>query len=198
MKAAIDSQGEYPADAITRIALRDGTPVTIRPIRPEDAPMLQEGFKRLSPQSVYFRFLESFKELSEERARYFAQVDYQNRMALVAEVEEKERSILIGVARYALLGPGQPRIAEAAIIVMDEYQNRGLGSMLLKQLINYGRQHGVVNFLATVHISNRKIIRFVKRSGLTFEKKVMEPGVWEIRIQLDRELDPGFLRPNII
>lgn len=171
----------YPNDWVEQVDLRDGTLVTIRPIRPDDARGLQESFARLSPQSIYMRFLETFKMLSDEQARFFANVDYHERMALVAEIQEGDRQNLIGVARYALVEPG---LAESAIVVVDEYQRRGLGSLLMDRLVKYARQHGVRTFSATVHQTNASILNFIGRGGLPVERKLLEPGVWSLRVEL--------------
>ncbi len=171
----------YPADVAETTWLIDETPVSIRPIRPDDASRLQAGFTRLSPQSVYLRFLESFSQLTDAQAREFTKVDYLNQMALVAEVDEAGAKSLVGVARYALVQPG---LAECAVVVIDEYQGRGLGTVLLNRLVTYARNHGVKEFLATVHHTNSQIIRFVQRSGFPAERKMLEPGVWEIRVRL--------------
>ncbi len=72
----------YPENSIERAILRDGTQILVRPIRPDDAPRLQHGFTHLSPESIYLRFLETFKGLSDQQAENFATVDYQDRMAL--------------------------------------------------------------------------------------------------------------------
>jgi GNAT superfamily N-acetyltransferase len=171
----------YPEEVIEDAWLIDETPVSIRPIRPDDTPRLQAGFSRLSPESVYLRFLESFSQLTDAQASEFTNVDYYNRMALVAEVEEDGEKNLIGVARYALIEPG---VAECAVVVIDEYQGRGLGTVLLNRLVTYARKHGVVEFLATVHHTNSKVVRFVQRSGFPAERKMIEPGIWEIRLRL--------------
>jgi acetyltransferase len=176
--------GRYPQEWIEQIVLQDGTSVTIRPIRPEDAPKLQSAFKRLSTQSVYYRFLQVFSQLTDQQARDFSNLDYHQRMALVAETHEAGESSLIGVARYAMLPGDEPGLAESAVVVIDEYQKRGLGSLLLRRLVRYARSHDVQTFLATVHVSNAQIMRFVKRSGFPAEKKMIEPGVWELRIRL--------------
>ncbi len=133
---------------------------------------------------MYLRFLESFRELPEAQARALASVDYRNRMALVAEIEENGERHLIGVARYAMVGPLHPGMAEAAVVVVDEFQGKGLGTLMLDRLVYYARRHGVSAFLATVHQSNNRIMRFIKRSGFPFERKYLEPGVWEVRIPL--------------
>lgn len=186
--AAQDSfLGDYPYEAVETAALRDGTPVLIRPIRPDDAPRLQEGFRRLSPRSIYLRFLEAYKELSDRQAREFSCLDYVNRMALVAEIEEDGESHLIGVARYAMIPGAEEGLAEAAVVVVDEYQGRGLGKLLMRHLVQYARQHGVHTFLATIHVSNAVILHFIRSSGLPMEKKIVEPGVWEVRVRLNQD-----------
>jgi acetyltransferase len=180
--------GRYPQEWVERIVLQDGTAVTIRPIRPEDAPKLQRAFKRLSTQSIYYRFLQVFEQLTDQQARDFADLDYQKRMAFVAETQEAGESNLIGVARYVMLPGDEPSLAECAVVVIDEYQKRGLGSLLLRRLVRYALLHDVQFFLATVHLSNAQIMRFVQRSGFPAEKKMIEPGVWEIRIRLQSRI----------
>lgn len=176
--------GRYPQEWIEQVVLPDGTPVIIRPIRPEDAPKLQVAFKRLSIQSVYYRFLQVFTQLTDQQAYEFANLDYYQRMALVAEIREDGASNLIGVARYVILPGDEPGLAESAVVVIDEYQKRGLGSLLLQRLVRYACSHGVRTFLATVHVSNAQIMRFIQRSGFPADKKMIEPGVWEIRVRL--------------
>jgi acetyltransferase len=175
---------QYPQEWIDQIVLQDGTQVTIRPIRPDDAPKLQKAFKRLSTQSIYYRFLQVFAQLTDQQANDFANLDYYHRMALIAEILEAGESNLIGVARYSMLSGDETGLAESAVVVIDEYQKRGLGSLLLRHLVRYARSHDVQVFLATVHVSNAQIMRFIKRSGFPAEKKMIEPGVWEIRIRL--------------
>jgi acetyltransferase len=168
------------------IKLLDGRRVTLRPIRPDDAPRLQEGFARLSSQSIYMRFLKTANALSDEQARQFATVDYLDRMALVgAVIEEDGAEHLVAVARYGAIAGDEVGLAEAAIVVRDDYQGLGLGKILMKRLLQYGRHHGVHKLIATVHSSNARVLRFITKSGLPFEKKMLEPGVWEYRIRLE-------------
>lgn len=168
------------------ITLRDGTTVTIRPIRPDDAPRLQALFYRLSPESIALRFLGHRKELPYEQAKQFATVDYHKRMALVATREQGGEEHIIAVARYAVDPVGQTDFAEAAIVVEDEYQKRGLGTLLLIRLVEYARQHGIHAFTATVRHDNVQIMRFIRKSGLPTERK-LGAGVWEIVVKLEPE-----------
>ena len=179
--AAVEPQvspgAPYPPETVT---LRDGTEVTIRAIVPEDAPLLQELVRRLSPESIFLRFLTRLKELGRPQAERLANVDYQSQMALVATLGPD----VIGVARYAPAMDGVPGMAEAAVVVEDAYQSRGLGTLLLMRLSDYAREHGVVAFVASIHASNDRIMRFITRSGLRTESRI-EAGLWEVRVYLD-------------
>ncbi len=171
------------------LTLGSGVQVTIRPIRLDDAPRLQALVARLSPESIFLRFLAVVKGLSDKEARRLATVDYQTQMALVATIDEDGEEQIIGVARYALVDGAEPGLAEAAVVVEDRHQRQGLGSLLLKRLVSYARQHGVSAFLANVHPSNEPIMRFVRRSGLPADSRA-EAGMWEIRVRLERDLTP--------
>lgn len=177
----------YPSDWIETVRLMDDTQILLRPIYPEDAPRLQEGFQRLSPRSIYLRFLEPYKELPGKLAQRLANLDYHTQMALVAEIHEDCQYLLIGVARYAMLERPGPRLAESAIVVVDEYQQRGLGRLLMNRLADYALQHGVDAFIATVHHTNREVLRFIEHGGLPVTRKIVEPGIWEIQVKLKRD-----------
>ena len=172
-----DGKATYPPEIVT---LRDGTEVIIRAIAPEDAPLLQELVRRLSPESIFLRFLTRLKELGRPQAERLANVDYQTQMALVATLGPD----IIGVARYApAMGQG-PGYVEAAVVVEDEYQSRGLGTLLLTRLADYAREHDVEAFVASIHLSNERIMSFIRKSGLRNESRI-EGGLWEIRVYLD-------------
>jgi RimJ/RimL family protein N-acetyltransferase len=176
-KPQADAHKPYPPEKVT---LHDGTEVVIRAIVPDDAPLLRELFHRLSPESVFLRFLTRLKELTQTQAERLANVDYESQMALVVTLGPD----IIGVARYALNPEEGPGLAEAAVVVEDQYQSRGLGTMLLNRLSHYARDHGVVAFVASIHPSNERILHFVRRSGLRSESTI-EAGLWQIVIYLD-------------
>lgn len=177
-----DLKTEYPSQYVEEVVLKDGTQLTVRPIMPSDAPLLQEAFLRLSPESVYLRFLQAFRQLPEKQAHSLANLDYRQRMAFVAEIQEEDGPHIVGVARYGVIKPG---VAEAAVVVVDEYQSRGLGTVLLDRLVKYARSNSVRAFTATIHMTNAKIMGFVKRSGFPFTKKMSEPGVWDVRVSIE-------------
>ena len=175
----------YPIDYVEEASLRDGTNVLVRPIRPDDAPRLQEAFLRLSPETIFLRFLGTMHELTDEQARYFANVDYYRKMALVGSIKEDDKESIIGVARYHLSDAEPKGLAECAIVVRDDYQGRGLGTILLDKLAIYASEHGVLGFRATIHVSNNRIMYLIKKSKLPYEKKMIEPGIWDLRVWLN-------------
>jgi acetyltransferase len=174
----------YPWDWLEKVQHIDNLEIYIRPIRPDDAKGLQEGFRRLSARSRYLRFLETANDLSDRQARELANLDYHDRMALVAEIDTDAGKHLIGVARYARLGLERPNSAECAIVVADEFQQRGLGSLLMNRLSRYAAAHGIHEFIGTIHVTNAAMLRFIKRAGLPYERSIIEPGIWEVRVKL--------------
>jgi RimJ/RimL family protein N-acetyltransferase len=176
----------YPPECEEEFTLATGQRVAIRPILPEDAQRLQVSFRKLSPQTIFLRFLETFKELSDKQAHHFANLDYQTHMAFVALIHAAGAEQIIGVARYAIL-KDQPGHVEAAIVVRDDFQNLGLGAILMDRLARYAIKQGLKAFVATAHTSNARIRRFIQRSGLPYQRSMVEPGVWEIKVFLEVE-----------
>jgi len=101
---------EYPQHLVRQRVLFDGTPATIRPIRPEDSGMEQEFVRPLPEDSRYFRFMGSMRELPLKKLKVFTEIDYQRHMAFVATITRDGKELEIGVARYvATEDPGHPR-----------------------------------------------------------------------------------------
>ena len=150
------------AAAGTRHALRDGSSVVVRPIEPEDRDLLRAGFERLSPESRYQRFLVPMAELSDEMLDYLAEVDHRDHEALVALDAETGEGV--GVARFVRLA-GRPRVAEAAVTVVDAWQGRGLGTLLLELLATRAREEGVAHFSALVLATNTDMLELLERLG---------------------------------
>lgn len=169
--------------ALEIVHLRDGTALAIRPIRPEDAPRLRQFHSRLSPESIYLRWMGMHPELTEKEAEQLAKVDYEARMAFVALLTVGEEEAIVGVARYAGFGPEKPEQAEAAIVVEDRYQGQGLGSLLLDRLLAYARALGIRTFVAEISAENDRMMRFLQRSGLPVGKR-LEERVWEVRLNI--------------
>jgi len=165
------------------ITLPDGTFLGVRPIRPDDAQRLQAFHSRLSPESVYYRFLENHPVLLDKEAKYFTTLDYQNRMAFVAIKENGDDEEIVGVARYDVFIPTDAETAEAAFVIEDRFQSVGLGTELMTRLARYALENGVYYFVFTVHWSNQAMLKLLRKSGEVVERS-QSGGVYDVRVQL--------------
>jgi GNAT superfamily N-acetyltransferase len=146
--------------------LRDGTPVTIRFIRPEDRDELVRCFGRLSPVSRYRRFLSARDELSDEALDYLTRVDGVGHVALVAVTDSPDLKTDqgLGIARFVRLRD-EPAVAEAAVTVLDDVQGKGLGTLLLRTLADAARERGIEAFRGEVLASNLPMRRMLDEVG---------------------------------
>jgi RimJ/RimL family protein N-acetyltransferase len=162
------------------LALRDGTCVSVREIRAADAPALQRLVGRSSERSIELRFFGPMKELSDEKARRFADVDGEDRFALVALDPEDEDEI-VAVVRYEREGDSDG--AEYAALVEDRFQGRGLGIGLTRRLIEAARERGIRRLHALVLRENRRMLGLLR--SLEFpERKRWENGLEHVEIDL--------------
>jgi acetate---CoA ligase (ADP-forming) len=164
----------YPSEYELDVVLRDGSVTVVRPIRPGDASQARAFFQRLGPESRYFRFFNVKQSLSDEEVKDFAEVDYRDRMALVA-VDGEE---VIAVGRYDREGAGSDT-AEVAFAVVDDHQGRGIGTTLLELLTNHARSNGITSFRAYVLGENRQMMRIFRNSGYELTR-TMEAGVYTV------------------
>ena len=154
---AVGIQG-FAAGIEQVVVLRNGSSVHLRPISPDDAPRLVALCHRLSSRTVYQRFF-SPRRLRLEEAHALANVDYRERMALVAEVETGQEPELVGVARY---GPAaDAATADIGLVVEDGWQGLGLGPILLEALLQAGAQCGIQEFSGDVLTENRRALRLL-------------------------------------
>jgi len=164
------------------IELRDGTKLQLRPIVPEDEPLLHEAVAAMSERTVYFRFFSPIKRMSDALAHRLAVVDYDDRFAIVATTRKpngKER--IVGVARYDRAGGTD--VAEVAVAVIDEFQRRGLGSVLLTELARVGRAHEIKTFSLIVLPENSEMLGLLRKMGWIHQAR-LSGGMYEISFDL--------------
>jgi len=165
------------------IALRDGSHARIRQGHHTDRDLLLRGFARLSPESRYRRFLAPMKELTEATVRYLTEIDHHDHEAMIALDEQTGEGI--GVARY-VRDLDRPDVAEVAVTVIDDWQGRGLGTLLLEVISARAREEGITRFTALLLASNKEMmdllqeldpVRIVDRELGTVEIEVPIPPV---------------------
>lgn len=146
--------------------LSDGTPIRIRPIAPKDKERIAEAWQYLSPGTRYMRFLHAKTKLTPRELAYLTEIDYVSHFAWGAELVDDPGHLGIGIARY-IRDTNDPTVAEAAITVIDEYQRKGLGRILLQALTEAAQQNGIERFRAEVAASNEQVITSLRRLGAT-------------------------------
>lgn len=164
------------------VELREGTGVHVRPIVPEDEPLLHEAVSAMSERTVYFRFFSPIKRLSDALAHRLAVVDYNDRFALVATTHKPTaRERIVGVARYDRAAGTD--IAEVAVAVIDEFQRRGLGGILLGILARVAAEHGIKSFSLIVLPENQQMLGLLRKMGWIHQARV-SGGVYEISFDI--------------
>lgn len=152
--------GAKQASQQSAVMLRDGSRVTVRPVQPTDRELVRGGFERLSDESRHRRFLSPLQRLTESALTYLTNVDHHDHEALIALDAD---GAAVGLARYVRSGDSD--LAEAAVVVIDEWQGRGLGTALLTLLAERGRAEGVSGFTALVLASNKDMLDLLRGLG---------------------------------
>jgi len=154
-------------DPAGHLRLDDGTDVALRPFRPGDGALLSAGFARLSPQSRYRRFLAPMPQLTDSMLAFLTSVDGVNHHAWGALVDEPGGTVGAGVVRWVRTG-ADPAVADMAVTVIDDYQGRGLGGLLLDVAVLDAFAFGVERFEGLVLGENISSRRMLARGGATF------------------------------
>jgi acetyltransferase len=168
----------YPKQYVSHEELRDGTPVTIRPIRPEDEPLMVKFHETLSEESVYMRYFHMMhlnQRTAHERLTRICFIDYDREMALVAEhtdPETREREIL-GVSRLSRRGAA-PDEAEFSVLVNDRFQRRGVGTLLVSRILEVGRAENLRRITAEILFDNRPMQNILRKGGFQLRRDTEE------------------------
>ena len=172
----------YPRELVQRSDLADGTPVIIRPIRPEDAIIERDFVNGLSERSRYLRFMYALQEITPEALSRFTQIDYDREMALIAIVQEEGKEKLVGVARYYTLP--DPKSCEFAIVIADDWQHRGIARRLMAALVEAARDGRHTRMIGTVLAENRRMLKFVKSLGFEAEPSAEDAQLVDVSLDL--------------
>ena len=163
-----------PAIYSARETLRDGRPIEIRALKPDDEADMLIAIDRTAAESRRRRFFVSKRGFSEQEKAFFLNVDFVNHVALVATIDEGGRRTIIGGGRYVVTGPGK---AEVAFVVIDAYQGQGIGAMLTRHLASLARAAGLNELAADVLPENaamRKVLgKFGFQAGRSHDPQVI-------------------------
>ena len=162
----------YPSHYEQVWPLPGGGEYTVRPIHPDDATMLQEFMRSLSPESRYFRFVSSMQELPPTLLARFTLIDYDREMALVAVSRERgvsadgeatELTRIVGVSRY-ITNPDRSS-CEFSLVVADDFKGKGLGSRLMLSIMEFAREKGLTEIEGLVLANNPAMLKLMKSLG---------------------------------
>ncbi len=179
----------YPRRLVQAKKFKDGSPWTLRPIRPEDAEPLQDFIRGLSDESRYMRFVSMMRELTPRMLARYTRIDYDRELALVATVQEPNpenrghvREVIIGLAHYLRNPDG--RGAEYALVIGDNWQRRGLGAQLMGGLIQAAEAQGLTYIDGVVLASNRPMLTLMTSLGFQNDHDEEDPSMRRVWLDL--------------
>lgn len=158
----------YPEEFIRQIELPDGTPVVLRPIKPEDEPMWHRLIESCSAETIQRRFRYMFRSATHAMASRFCFIDYDRELAIVVEVVEQGVKQIAGVARF--VADAEHQEAEFAIIVADRWQGRGLGSLMTDKCLLICKMWNIQSVVAETAATNHRMIQMFQRRGFEIDR----------------------------
>jgi RimJ/RimL family protein N-acetyltransferase len=170
--------------------VKNGVKVTIRAVRPDDKAAIVEAFGLLEPESIYTRFFQYKKSLSNLELKAATEVDFENVVALVVTTESQGKNIIIGSGRYLIINPtSDEQSAEIAFVVEEDYHGLGIAGRILKHLVRIAREKGVCRFEAEVLPKNQAMLKVFSRIGLPMTESRMD-GTIHVTLSLTERPDP--------
>lgn len=155
--------------------LSDGTPMTVRAVRPEDKGRIKAAFRELEPETIYTRFFQHKAELTDEELLRATEVDFERQVTLVVTLGAGEDQTIIGGASYVAHRDASGTAgAEVSFTVEEDYQGKGMASILLRHLIRIARSKGLARFEAEVLAGNRSMLAVFSRSGLPMKTERLD------------------------
>lgn len=158
---------KYPKEHEAWIITRDDESVFLRPVKPSDGPLIEDLFSKLSPPSIYFRFLTNLDRLRPEILYNLVHIDYECEYALTATVQEKNREVIVGVCRYVCTF--DPHRAELAIVIRDDWQGKGIGRALVERVFNVAKRNGIKTIELHIDPQNESSINLFTSMGYKYQ-----------------------------
>ena len=164
----------YPVEHEDWITLRDGFVVFLRPIKPTDGPLLLDFFQKLSPETIYFRFLTRLKSLHPDLLKHYVEIDYDKHFALAAVIEGEQGESIIGTSRYIVKNKADH--AELTIVLRNDWQRKGLGKIMAKRVVDIARSKGISSIEILFDYRNEGMIRLFASLGypVKYESSILD------------------------
>jgi acyl-CoA hydrolase/GNAT superfamily N-acetyltransferase len=172
-------RGEYPEHLEILKTTHEGKTIQLRPVKISDEPLLKDFFYSLSDKSIYRRFISSRKDMPHERLQEFVVIDYTKEMVILAVDQKGEKETVLGIAQYGI--DEYSHTAEAAFVIRDDRQNRGIGTILLEYLTTLAKRRGLLGFTAEVLVENRPMLHLFEKMGFDIQKR-SSSGVYELKM----------------
>ena len=172
----------YPFQYVQEIILENGVPALIRPIRPEDEPLIYQLFTTVSEETIVFRFNQRLTDMPHERLARYCQLDYERELAFVALIKESPEQERI-IADVRMLKMPDLETAELAVLVADEWQGHGIGTLLIDYCISIARELEIKTLWMEILRNNPRMLHIAKSSG--FDEACLD----EDMVKVVRELD---------
>lgn len=172
--------GTYPEELETYRKTRSGLEILFRPLKITDESLYQDFLHHLSNQSLYRRFISKRQDMPHERIQHYVAVDYTQEMAIAAVIGEPPRERIVGVGRYYI--DPERQMAEVAFAVIDDYQNKGIGTELLSYLTYLAKRQGLQGFTADVLVQNEPMLHLFEKGGFRMKRKAIA-GIYELEMR---------------
>jgi ribosomal protein S18 acetylase RimI-like enzyme len=171
--------GEYPEVLETYKTTKKGLEVFLRPVKISDEPLLKDFFYSLSDQSMQRRFISFRKDMPHSQLQKYVIIDYSREMIILGIIKSDEKEEIVGLGQYSI--NGDAHTADIAIVVKDEYQNRGIGRELLSYLTYLAQAQGLLGFTAEVLMDNQPMLHLFEGAGFDIERSI-DGGVHDLKI----------------
>ncbi|NHI91033.1 MAG: N-acetyltransferase [Candidatus Lokiarchaeota archaeon] len=158
------------------VTLKDGDILLFRPITPDDDQKVLELYYSLSPETIYFRFFAGRKNVPLKRVKRFTRVNFDKNFGVVVEYKGKDKEFfnkLIGIGSF-IVNPLEPEKAEMSLVIMDRFQRKGIGSILINYLVHIAKERGVKTIQGIILAENYKILKTLEKLGFKYVKKLIE------------------------
>jgi acetyltransferase len=160
---SVEMKHVYPAEYEESITLKDGSTIFLRPIKASDGPLILDFFHKLSPETVYFRFLTHLDEIQPALLKHIVEIDYETHFTLVAVIEEAGMESIIGSCRY--ITTQKVDHAELSIVLRDDWQKKGLGTIMAIRVVNAARLKGISSIEISFDYRNERMKRLFASLG---------------------------------